>query len=202
MKKILLLTTLVIAFAVVSKAQRIEITPFGGYTFADKFKFNGGEAELGGGFTYGGILSFFSGNNALELTYSRQSATAYAHSYDDYINVSNAPVNVNYVFAGGSRHFPVSDEAALFAGLNMGVGFMDNAEYRTETLFSTGFNGGVRYFFSDRIGLRLQANLNIPVTDLGSSFWWNPGADESYGVTTYVPILQFGLNGGIIIKLK
>jgi hypothetical protein len=202
MKKILFLSILAVSFAAVSIAQSIELTPLGGYTFADKFKFNGGEAELGGGFTYGGIISFFSGNNALELTYSRQSATANAHSYDNYIDVSDAPVSVNYIFAGGSRHFPVSDEAALFAGLNMGVGFISNDEYRSETRFSTGFNGGVRYFFSDRIGLRLQANLNIPVTDLGSAFWWNPGADESYGVTTYVPILQFGFNGGIIIKLK
>jgi hypothetical protein len=201
MRKILIFSAVLLTMTLTSKAQKFEITPFGGYTFGDKFDFNGGQAKISDGFTYGGIFSYVSGNMALELTLSRQNAKGDAHSYDDYIDVNDAPISVNYVFGGVSALQPLSDEAVLFTGLNMGVGFISNDAYRSVTKFSAGVNGGVKYFFSDRLGLRLQANLNFPVTDLSSEFWWSPGANHSYYVTSYVPILQFGFTGGLIVRL-
>jgi len=202
MKKLLLFSTLMLSITLMSNAQHIEATPFAGYTFGSSFDFNGGKASLSDGFTYGGIFGYQAGNMALELTYSREDTKGSAHSYDDHINVNDTPVSINYVFLGGSRLYPLSDETTLFTGLNMGVGFISNQDYRSETKFSVGFNGGVKYFFSEKIGLRLQASLNFPITDLSSEFWWSPGANNAYAVTSYVPILQFGLTGGLIIRLK
>jgi hypothetical protein len=201
MRKVLLVVAVMLTISLTSEAQKFEITPFAGYTFGDSFSFNGGQAKISDGFTYGGIFSYLSGNMALELTLSREDAKGSAHSYDDYIDVNEAPVSVNYVFGGVSRLYPLSDATTLFTGLNMGVGFMSNDTYRSVTKFSVGFNGGMKYFFSDRLGLRLQASLNFPITDLSSEFWWNPGASHSYTVTSYVPILQFGLTGGLIVRL-
>jgi hypothetical protein len=202
MRKLLLSSALMLTIVLISKAQHIEATPFAGYTFGSSFNFNGGKANLSDGFTYGGILSYQAGNMSLDLTYSREDAKGSAHSYDNYIDVNDAPVSVNYVFLGGSRLYPLSDETILFTGLNMGVGFMSNQDYRSVTKFSVGFNGGVKYFFSERIGLRLQASLNFPITDMSSEFWWSPGASHTYGVTSYVPILQFGFTGGLVFRLK
>ncbi len=202
MRKTFLLFALILIITSTSMAQGFEITPFSGYTFGNKFDFNGGKAKISDGFTYGGIVSYVAGNMALDLTYSREDAKAFANSFDDYINVNDAPVSVNYVFAGASALKPLSDETILFTGLNMGVGFISNDTYRSVTKFSVGINGGVKYYFSEIIGVRLQANLNFPVTDLSSEFWWNPGASHSYTVNSYVPILQFGFTGGLIFRLK
>lgn len=202
MRKFFLLSTLLLLTSMLSMAQSIQFTPFAGYTFADKFNIGGGTARIGDGFAYGGILSLFAGKyNALDLTYSRQGATGSAYSTYQNINVSG-PVNVNYIFAGGTRHIPISDEAMFFTGLNLGVGFLSSDGFKSVTKFAAGMNGGIKYFLNDRIGLRLQANLNFPVTDLGASFWWDPSSGTSVGVTSYVPVLQFGFTGGLIFKLK
>jgi hypothetical protein len=63
-------------------------------------------------------------------------------------------------------------------------------------------NGGVKYFFTPGVGQRLQADLTFPVTNVGGSLWWSPGSGTSVGVSSYVPFLQFGFTGGLVLKLK
>jgi opacity protein-like surface antigen len=203
MRRFFLYAVLLLATASIANAQRFEITPIAGYTFGDSFPIRGGSARISGGLTYGGILSYVAGShNAFELTYSRQDATGSANSVYLQGPISG-PASTNYVFLGGTRLFPISDEAVLFTGLNVGSAFFvaTKSKFKTQTTFAFGLNAGVKYFFSDRVGLRLQANLNLPVTDMDASFWWDPNNGTAVGVTSNVPLLQFGFTGGLIVKL-
>lgn len=205
MKKLFLLATVLFATCTISWAQGLQLYPFAGYTFADRFPISGGTARIGDGFTYGGALAFVvSDYYAVELKYSRMDADVSAYSPYNNIDIYGEPVSLNYILLGGSKLFPVSEEAILFSGLNLGVGIMGSKDdtFNTITKFAAGINAGVKYFFTKSAGIRLQANLDFPVTDVGGSLWWSPGSGTQVGVSSYVPFLQFGFTGGLVLKLK
>jgi hypothetical protein len=205
-KRLFFLVALMLTFASVSNAQGVEITPFAGYSFGDKFPIEGGEVKIGGGASYGGKLAFIASEKfALELTYNRVNGDGTAHSvyFEDGKNL-DAGVNTNYFLIGASRLFPLSDEVVLFAGLDLGGVYLlaPSKDFKSSTTFAAGVNAGVKYFFNERFGLRGQATLLFPVTSMGSSYWWDPVNDGTTGTTSNVPLLQFGFTAGIIYKIS
>lgn len=203
MKKLAFLA-LFLGVVFASRAQSIEFTPLAGYTFGDNVYFNGGKAHLGDGFTWGGSLTFAASQyNAIEFTYTRQVSDSYAKTNNGNM-LLDTPVAINYILAGATRLMPVSEKATMFAGMDMGVGVFGSPEddFSTRTKFDFGFKGGAKLWFSEKIGLRLQANLNFPVTSNGGYYWWNPVTGQTYGATSFIPIAQFGFTGGLIFKLR
>ena len=142
--------------------------------------------------------------NAIELTYMRQDATASAESmYSGFVNMSD-PVSANYIYLGGSRLFPVNDKMTPFAGLNVGMGILgskDNYFSNIEKL-AFGLDLGVKIMVSDKVGIRLQSNFQMPVTNVGAGLWWSSGGGSSVGVTGNIPFVQFGFTGGLIMRMK
>lgn len=203
MKKTILLAALSVILTQLTIAQNIQFTPVAGYSFCDKFHFYQGNAKIGDGFTYGGYLSFgINRHVALELSYIRQDCDAYA--YSDYHNISlNEPISSNYILLGASKLFSMSEEMTLFTGGGFGMGIYSGktAEIGSITKFAVGLNGGMKYLFTDVFGIRLQANLFFPVTDLSGSLWWGPGG-TSVGVSSRIPFVQFGFTGGFIFNIN
>lgn len=185
--------------------QTYELTPFAGYTLADKFSFDQGTAGVSDGFTYGATLSMISDKvNALEFTYSRQETSVSAYSEFHEIDMQS-PAGVNYIFIGGSRLFPLRRvPIEFFAGVNFGVIILGSKTDEFETLIkmAVGFNGGIKYFFTKTIGLKIQPNLNFPITNPGSEYWWNPATEAQAEVPSKVPFLQFGFMAGLVYKFK
>ncbi len=213
MKKLLFIPCIMLIFDFSSNAQGVEITPFAGYTFGDKFPIEGGEVKFSGGSNYGGTLVFNANEQlALELTYSRvnSDASVYSVYLEDDKNNKSGPVNTNYFLVGASRLFPLSDEVTLFAGLNLGGAFLlapksdlsPNTDFKSSTAFAAGVNAGAKYFFNDHFGLRGQASLNFPVTSMGTGYWWDPTNSGTVGTTTNVPLLQFGFTAGLIYRIS
>jgi hypothetical protein len=206
MRKFLFITCVMMIIGLSSNAQGVEITPFAGYSFGDKFPIKGGEVKITGGASYGGKLAFIASDKfALELTYNRVNGDGTAHStyFEDGKNL-DAAVNTNYFLVGASRLFPLTDEVVLFAGLDLGGVFLlaPDKDFKSSTTFAAGVNAGVKYFFNERFGLRGQATLLFPVTSMGSSYWWDPVNSGTAGTTTNVPLLQFGFTAGIIYKIS
>lgn len=185
--------------------QTYEITPFAGYTLADKFNIDQGTASISSGVSYGATLSLISDKvNALELTYSRLDADVSAYSEFHEIDL-NSPVGLNYVFLGGTRLFPLRmHPIEFFVGVNFGVAIMGSKDddFESSTRMAVGFNGGLKYFFSKTIGLRLQPNLNLPISNPGGELWWNPATGTEADVPSAVPLMQFGVTCGLVYQLK
>ncbi len=204
MKKLLITSTFLLIAALTSIAQTVELTPFAGYTFRSTKNYSAGWTRVNDGFTYGGALTIApSPYNAIEISYYRYETTAEANtSYSGY-EFFNGPVAMNYMFIGGQRLFPASDKVTGFTGFNVGAGWMGSQDnkFNTMTKFAMGIDAGVKIMASEKIGIRLQTNLNFPIVGSGGSFYVGTGGSgvAMYG---YVPVLSFGFTGGLIYKVK
>ncbi|MCL6259044.1 porin family protein [Aquiflexum sp. TKW24L] len=204
MKKLLLLSLFTVISIFEIHAQGVEITPITGYTFPASYRITSGNARLGDGQNWGGNLGFsLNKNMEIELSYNYMSTRATASS-PLITNRVDVRTNVHYAMIGANRLFPTSDAMTFFAGFKMGTGTLafPDREYRNITKFSLGFQGGMKYFATERIGIRLQANLMMPVLAAGGSLWWSPGGGTAVGLSTFSPIVQFGFTGGIIFRLQ
>lgn len=187
-------------------AQGIELAPFAGYTFQNKFNIAGGQAIIRDGATYGLTAAFAIDNyNSVELLYSRQETRIEARSYlfqdqEDFIH----DISVNYIMIGGNKTFPsASDALQGYGGMKIGMAIFDSPsnDFNTVTKFAAGLNLGFKYFFSDAIGLKGGMNLNFPITNIGAGIGWSSGGGTSVGITGWSPIVQFAFTGGIAVRL-
>lgn len=186
---------------------QVTLTPMAGYTFDETFDVDGGSAHVSDGFTYGGILGFIvNPHYTLELTYSRQEAIGKYNYYGYYGNISdnNIPISINYMQIGGCRLQPLgaSGKAEGFGGMNVGAVLVAPSEnsYTDAWRFAVGFKLGVNIWASDKIGIRLQSNLQMPVQYFGGSIYVGTGG-SGVGVSAVSTITQFGFTGGLIYKI-
>lgn len=204
MKKLLFACILFSAFGLSARAQSFEITPITGYTFPAGFNISGGRAQLQDGQNWGGNLGYSPNSFVeVELSYNYMGTRATANSNLLSINVDTR-TQVHYVTLGVNKLFPVNEKATFFTGGKLGTGTLafPNGDYSSQTRFSVGFQGGLKYYASERIGIRAQANLMFPIISSGASLWWSPGGGTAVGVSGWSPIVQFGFLGGIIFRLQ
>ena len=204
MKKLLVIILISVVSIFEIQAQGLEITPITGYTFPASYRITSGTARLGDGQNWGGNLGFALNDfMEIELSYNYMATRATASS-PLISNRVDVRTNVHYAMIGANRLFPTSDAMTFFAGFKMGTGTLafPDREYNNVTKFSWGIQGGMKYFATDRIGIRMQANLMMPVLAAGGSLWWSPGSGTAVGISTFSPIVQFGFTGGIIFRLQ
>lgn len=205
MRSIYLLCLSIFLFAATSitYAQSFEITPFSGYTFGNSVNIPGGKARIGPGHTFGGLVGFsVSDVLGFELLYSRQHSRITAQS-DDLTEDVRSEGAVTYILGGSNRRLPiVPDVFDVFGGAKLGAVVFSSRdkEFTTDTRFAVGGTVGMNYFFSEVIGLRIGANVYFPVVNAGASLWWGGGGPQ-VGLTSWSPLIQFNLLGGITFRL-
>jgi len=203
-RKIFLISTLFVTITATLFAQSVELTPFAGYTFQSTKNYSAGYTRIHDGFTYGGALTIAATQyNAIEISYYRYETTAEAKTNIAGYTAFDGPVGMNYMFIGGQRLIPANDKVTGFTGFNIGAGWMGSQDnkFSTMTKFALGIDAGVKIMASEKIGIRLQTNLNFPITSTGGSFYAGSGGSgiAMYG---YVPVWSFGFTGGLIFKVK
>ncbi|WP_194774214.1 hypothetical protein [Pararhodonellum marinum] len=204
MKKAIIVTSFVFCSLAQLMAQGIEITPITGYTFQSGFNIAGGRAFLQDGQNWGGMIGFpINKATEIEVAYNYMGTRAVARSTNLRENV-DTKAQVHYATIGLNRLFPTSEKMTLFTGAKFGTGTLafPESNFRNITKFTVGFQGGMKFYASDRVGLRLQANLMMPIIGVGSSLWWSPGGGTAVGVSGWSPIAQFGFTGGLIFRLQ
>lgn len=199
------LSLFLIAFVAIqfTTAQTIEITPMFGYTFNGAYDGYVGKLDMKDDISYGGQLSFgLSSGNVLQLSYQRNEAKLNFRPYrgvefpaDQYdMGVEHyqlgfvkelsrgTTVPFGLVSLGASRYFAKSD------------GFSDHV------MFSGSLGGGIKKYLSERVGIKFQANLILPMELSGGGFFCGPygcGSNASF----YIPVVHFELAAGLIYQL-
>jgi hypothetical protein len=199
MKNILLVITICIVLTNMTWAQKVEITPQYGYQVGAKYNYYGGYVKLKGSDQYG--LTF--GINAtdeitVEFMWAQQNSKVSVQDFQFYPRETElTDVVVNHYQIGAVHMFGYS-EARPFVGLSAGWSTFDPDMniYNGTTTFTLGVSGGLKYFFTDRIGIRIQSQLLMPVS-WGGVYVGGGGT----GVTAGGSILQLNFSGGLIIGL-
>lgn len=217
MKKILIIALLVAACSFEGFGQEVRLNVYASYAFADKFDsywdtgnryYYSGRVE--DGLQWGGGLEYKVNEQlGVELLYLRQDTNSptwyrYTGLMDQYTNFD---MGVNYIMVAPARYFQApGGKVEGFGGLMVGVLVAnidnpDNGNRNNATKMAWGIKGGGIFWGSDRIGLKIQAQLLSAVQSVGGGFYFGTGGPGA-GVSSYSSIYQFSLGGGLVFKLQ
>jgi len=192
------------------------INLYGNYVFDDSFDsyydaYNYYSGKIKGGFQYGaGIEFMLKESYGLELLYMGQSTTAPTTYYDDAtfqgVQTANLDLNLNWAMLAGGRHMMrPGSKFEGYGGLMLGALFIsaenpNNHKSNSATKFAWGIRLGGNIWASDKVAIKLQAQLLSAVQSVGGGLYFGTGGAGA-GVSTYSSMLQFGLGGGLAFRL-
>jgi opacity protein-like surface antigen len=199
MKKTALLAVMATAMLVstAADAREFEITPFVGYQF-------GGDVDV----TYQGTRESVSVNHAvnyglalnlgltdmmqLELLYNTQGTSADARRFEDSLDLT-----IDYLMLSALWDFePYDDDFSPFLVFGLGASRMRPDGFSSVTRFSGNIGGGLKYFFSDRVGVRIEGRLYG--TYINTTTTW---CDPLWCYGTPNNLWQFSASAGLIFRL-
>ena len=214
MKKIktsLLLTGLlvfILAVPSVLKAQ-VELTPFGGIFFNGNINFVEGKLKFTDQASYGAILGIPVRNGVMaELSYTRSESRASWQPnpyYGSDYPITDFGININYFQVGATRQAEIQDDFFGFGGITLGAAYYNTTDQSIQDLwrFAVGVQGGLKYFFSEKIGIRVQGRMLFPIYAAGAGVYCGIGTGGSSCGLSFsgsALILQGDITGGIIFR--
>jgi len=212
MKKFLIASLIIFVSASSAQAQGVRLNGYALYTFDDKVDsyysntqyFDG---KIQGGLTWGiGAEFMIKPEYGLELSYYRMDTKAPTTFYNNGVKNATLDVALNWIMLGGSRYMKLANpKIEPYGGLMLGVGIVDtenpaNGNTDGATKFAWGLKGGLNFWASDKIGIKLQTNLMSMTQAIGGGLYFGTGG-VSAGATGYSSLLQFSLGGGLTFKL-
>lgn len=213
MKKIILSLILFAGISSMASAQNIRLNGYAAYVFDDKVDSYYSQSDqywgqINGGFQWGVGLEFMaSATKGIELKYLRRDAVAPMHYYKNSLLQQNKDFEValNYILLGGSNYFQTGGKVEPYAGASLGmcVITLKNAEAGNDnqaTKFAWGVKLGTNIWATEKVGIKLQADLLSCVQSAGGSLFFGTGG-ASAGVGMYSTMYQWILGGGLTFKL-
>lgn len=152
-------------------AQRVELSPFIGYETRSTVYTSLGYLYIGSGMDYGGSLDFaIGGSRYAEISYSHMMTTLNVD--DGYNERFLCDLGINYYSIGILQETRPLTKISPYGLLTLGwVNYnpqTDDISGENKMHFS--FAGGIKIKASERIGLRLQARLLMPIFYAGANF--------------------------------
>ncbi len=204
MRRILVLIFFVLAGSGIYAQGNIEVTPIFGFTFNGRVESYTSTFKVNDDISYGAIVGFnLDDYSTVEVTYKRSNNTVREYYY---------PNGQTYNFDIGIEHYQLGFQRILkkgkaepFAGIALGTSRYFNKDNRNDVwAFSGSFGGGVKFFFSDHIGLRFHSNLIMPMVFGGSGFFCSVGTAGGgcgAGASFYVPTVHWENSLGLVFKI-
>lgn len=201
MKSSLLLFALSIGFFAHAQNNAIEIQPYVGFQFGNTLHANEGQLKTRDGLDWGGTLNFEVRPGVyLELMYSNMKTSM---RLDQYFGPTRPSFDatIQYFHIGGLAEKSIG-QVTPFGLFTLGaVDYNpDLPNYSNETQFSIAFGGGIKYFVTDNIGIRLQARGLMPLHFAGFGLFCGSGGCSG-GAYTSSYTFAGDLTAGLILRL-
>jgi hypothetical protein len=211
MKKWFLMGVLLFALTQ-TNAQKLSLSFYNTGVFDDRVDsyydntsyYNG---KIKGGYQWGfGAEVRAQKNLGVELMYLRQDTKAPLNYYSSGVKFTNFDLAINHYLVAVNRYLQQPGSKAEFYGSGMiGIDDMklfnpDNGKRTNATKLALGIRGGVNFWATEKVGIKLQAQLLQAVQSVGGGFFFGTGGSGA-GLATYSSILQFGLGGGLTFRL-
>jgi hypothetical protein len=204
-KKTFYLTSLIMAFlftaAITVNAQKIELSPFIGYETGAKIYTNVGYLHINDGMDFGGSLNVgMGGGRYAELSYSHLSSALYLEG-----NLSTDKIcdlAVDYYAIGVLQELKPDAKATPYGLFTLGwVNYRPSENYSNENKMTISLAGGLKIRASEKVGLRLQARLLMPLYYAGTYFSAGTGG-AGYGVSGGVLGVQGDFTAALVIMIR
>jgi hypothetical protein len=214
MKQICFLALLTIVTSVASSQKSWRLNGYASYVFDDGFStyystYDYYEGKIKGSAQYGVGIELVMGERAgIELMYLHQGTTATA----DYLLGINEPVkfaefdlNIDYILLAGQSFFAnPSGKVEGYGGLMGGLALINLKEptsgrEASNERFAWGARIGANIWASEKIGIKLQAQLLSVTQGSGGGLYFGTGG-AGVAVSSYSTIYQVGLGGGLAFK--
>lgn len=193
----------IFAFSFSSISQEIQLNPYAGYFMGGKLNGYDGDANFGNGPDFGLGLSYgLGGGKNIEASYTVAASDVSFDGGGIAANENN--MTFGYIQIGYVQDFMMKNtEADLrpFVLVTIGAAYLNpkDDDYTTAWRFSTALGGGLKYFFTDRIGIRVQGRLLLPFFFSGTSFYCGTGGCGT-SINSFSSLAQGAFDGGLIIK--
>jgi len=195
---VLLALTLMLGFSPVW-AEKGDITAFGGWQFGGSIKTSVGTLKIKDNWNFGAVLDLsIRPGIQLELSYSRmESEVNLKTTLQPSVHLFDAVVEYFHI---GALRVLRPGKVQPYTSFTIGMTHFNPkaANISSEWRFSMNLGLGVKIFPSERIGLRLQGRLMMPIINSGAGFWWGPGG--GYVTVGGEVMLQGDLTAGLIIR--
>lgn len=213
MKRIILSFLVTFMITGFTTAQEIRLNAFTKYVFDDKVdSYNSStsyfEGTIEGGFQWGLGLEYMAHpTKGIELKYLRQEAQVPMQYYLNGQNNKTFDVDINYVLLGGNNYFKTGGKVEPYGGLSLGMAIFKlknpeaSATDDSAIKFAWELKLGTNIWLSDKVGLKLQADVASAVQSAGGGLYFGTGGAGA-GVSTYSTMYQFGLGGGLTFKIQ
>ena len=147
------------------KRQKFELTPFAGYQLTSNLQTFSGELKIHNSFNYGAALDIRLSNDLLiELLYIR-TETEVGLKKEFYQTVEKLfDMSVKYLQSGVQVETE-SGNFRPFAAFTIGATYFNPQDnnYKGDWEFSFTAGGGIKYYFSNNIGVRAQWRFLVPI---------------------------------------
>ena len=208
MKKIFT-ALLVISLALINynAIAQIEINAYGGWVPAANImhSYNGYRLRIDGAANYGIGLGYATPYGIVaELSYMRFSSEISQNGGVQEI-VERQPINVEYYQLGVQKPFQDSETLVPYGLFSLGASRFNPTE-QTEDYwrFAINLGLGLKYYFNETVGLKVQARLLMPLYFGGAGFGCGVGTGGSScggGVGMGSEILQADFTGGVVLRI-
>jgi hypothetical protein len=193
---------------------QVEISGFGGWLWTGSIPAYYQDIKVSDKGNYGVTLGVNVREEMLvefEWNHTENSASfvRYDGNFPPTGDLVNMPLTLNYYLLGFNYLVPYNEPLVPYGLVNFGIlstkteGTVNIAS-ESNTWFTAGLGGGLRYYLNDRIGIRLQARLLLPMQFGGVGFGCGIGTGGGgcgAGVSTYTSIIQGDFTGGVVLKL-
>lgn len=206
MKKIFVIILSILSFGAFAQ---LEISPMVGYFFGGKTNFYEGSLRIKDNINYGVHLGFDAGGHSGgEFSYAVSMSEAQwrpSFNYEDELPETNFDVQTHIFLLGGVKGIELSSSQLIgFGTFKAGAIYYNAKSVEDVWRFLVGIGGGLKYYINDRIGLKFQANMYLPVYFNGGGIYCGIGSSGSScgaSLNSTVVIFEGDLSAGMIFKL-
>ncbi len=108
----------------------------------------------------------------------------------------------NYFLVNGVYEKEIN-QIVPFGGIGLGIATasFDDPRYDTSVHFAAALQGGLKIFFTERLGIKLKAAMLMPLQYGSGGLYCGTGSGCSVGAGASTTIIQGDFSGGVVVKL-
>jgi len=181
--------------------QNFQVTPFIGYLFPGNLKTLEGELRIQNHINYGAAFNIRTNDELfVEFLYNRtDTEVRFKQEYYDTIKTL-FDMSIEY-FQAGAHVETETGQFRPFAAFTLGAAYFkpkdDNVNSDWKFSFTAG--GGIKYYFTDNVGVRLQWRFLVPIYFSSASIFCSNGICSIY-VSGGTYIFQYDLTAGLAVS--